>query len=166
MKKSLKSLHLVLCIITLLLLFGCGTSPTSADASADAEPTTYEYDGSIISGMLDKIMASSDEIVAFPVQITGAKIVRQGCLIHYDKIEFNDDYVRGSTDPNEEYFLNEEELDEQVAVNDAYLNCPKNASPYLDESFVEYIASKENGVPFTLYWLDGEVIFVSIIKTP
>lgn len=166
MKKILKYLHLALCIFTSLLFLGCGTSPASADANEGPKPSSYEYDGSIISGMLDKIMTSSDAIVAFPVQITGAKIVRQGCLIHYDKIEFNDDYVRGSTDPNEAYFLNEEELDEQVAVNDAYMNCPNIASPYLDEGFVEYIASKENGVPFTLYWLDGEVIFVSIIKTP
>jgi len=166
MKKLIKSSHLVLCILTLLLLFGCGASPTTATAGDDTKPTTYAYDGSIISGMLDKIIASSGTIEAFPVEITGAKIVRQGCLIHYDKIEYNDDYVRGSTDPKEEYFLNEEELDEQVAISNAYLSCPKVASPYLDESFVEYISSKENGVPFTLYWLDGEVIFVSMIQTP
>lgn len=166
MKKNLKILHLVLCIVTLLLLFGCGTSPVGASASADAQPTTYLYDGSIISGMLDKIMASSGTIEAVPVQITSARFVRQGCLIHYDKIEYNDNYVRGSIDPKEAYFLNEEELDEQVTVSSAYLDCPKVASPYLDERFVEYIDSKEDGVPFTLYWLDGEVIFVSIIKTP
>lgn len=166
MKSLIKSLFSVTCIMTLLLLFGCGTSPTTATAGDDAEPTTYAYEGSIISGMLDKIMASSGTIEAFPVKITGAKLVRQGCLIHYDKIAYNDDYVRGSTDPEEDYFLNEEELDEQVAISSAYLNCSKVASPYLDESFVEYISSKENGVPFTLYWLDGDVIFVSMIQTP
>ncbi len=167
MKKLFKPLHLILCAMMLLMLFGCGASPTTATAASDdAEPTTYEYDGSLISGMLDKIMMSSGKIETMPVKITGAKLVRQGCLIHYDEVAYNEEYVRGSTDPKEAFFLNKEELDEQVSISNAYLNCSKVATPYLDDSFVEYISSKDDGVPFTLYWLDGEVIFVNMIKTP
>lgn len=166
MKKILKSLYLILCIIPLLLLFGCGSIETSSTSSDDDEVTSYEYDGSIISGLLDRIIDSSSTLESFPVKITSARLVRQGCLIHYDRIAYNEDYKSGSTEPDEAYFLNEEELDEQVAIADAYLNCSKVNSPYLDSAFAEYISSKEDGVAFTLYWLDGDVIFVSEINTP
>jgi len=160
-----KSLYLMFFLLPLLLLLGCDASPVSS-VSESSEPVTYEYDGTIISDMLDRVIASPGKIESYPVLITGASLVRQGCLIHYDKIEYNDNYVRGSTDPQKAYFLNEAALDDQVAINNAYLYCSKVTSPYLDDSFIEYINSNENGVYFTLYWLDGDVIFVSEIKVP
>jgi hypothetical protein len=164
MKKFIIVLHLLLCLTTLLLLFGCNASPVSASTDEDAESTTYNYDGSLISGLLDKIIASPGTLEPMLVKVTSARLVRQGCLLHYDQIAINDDYVRGSTDPEEQYFINEEVLDEQVAVANAYLNCAKLASPYLDDKFVEYINSKEDGLHFTLYWLDGDVVFLSEMK--
>lgn len=166
MKKYFKSIVLMLCVLTLPLFFGCGALETSTSADADAEPASYDYDGSLISGLLDRIMASANQVESFPALITSAQLVRQGCLLHYDKLAYNDNYKRGSAKPEESYFLNEEELDEQVAVTGAYLNCSKVASPYLEKKFVEYISSKKNGANFTLYWLDGQVIFVSEINIP
>ena len=153
-------------MLPLLLLLGCGTVQTAASASEDATPTAFEYDGCLVSGLLDRIIASPNKVESYPVQITSAQLVRQGCLIHYDKLAYNDNYRRGSTDPEEAYLLNDEQLDEQTAVYDAYLSCTKVDSPYLDKSFVDYIAGKKEGAPFTLYWLDGQVIFVSEIKIP
>jgi len=166
MKNINKFLCLILSLLFIALLFGCGASPASSVSDESSEPVIYVYDGSIISDMLDRVIASSKTVESFPVLITGASLARQGCLIHYDKIEYNDNYVRGSTDPQKAYFLNEAALDEQVAISNAYLNCSKVTSPYLDDSFIEYINSNENGVYFTLYWLDSDVIFVSEIKAP
>ncbi len=159
-----KTLVLVLCVVPLLACIGCGSIETAASASDAAMPTEFAYDGSIISGLLDRIIASPNKVESYPVQITSAELVRQGCLIHYDKLAYNDNYVRGSTDPAESYLINEEELDEQTAVYNAYLSCAKLDTPYLDKTFVEYIKNKKLGAPFTLYWLDGQVIFVSEIK--
>ena len=155
-----------MCLLPLLACIGCGSVETAASASDAAAPTDFAYDGSIVSGLLDRIIASPNKVESYPVQITSAELVRQGCLIHYDKLAYNDNYVRGSTDPAESYLINEEELDEQTAVYDAYLNCTKLDTPYLDKTFVEYIKTKKSGAPFTLYWLDSQVIFVSEIKIP
>lgn len=161
-----KSLYLALLMLPILALLGCGSVQVTASTSDDAAPTTFAYDGSIIGGLLDRIMASPSKVESFPVQITSAALVRQGCLIHYDKLAYNDSYKRGSEEPAEAYLINDEELDEQTAVYDAYLSSTKVDSPYLDKSFVDYIAGKKEGAPFTLYWLDGQVIFVSEIKIP
>ena len=161
-----KSLVLALCIMPMLVCLGCGSVETVASASDAAVPAAFEYDGSIISGLLDRIIASPNKVETYPVQITSAELVRQGCLIHYDKLAYNDNYVRGSSDPAESYLINDETLDEQTAVYNAYLSCAKLDTPYLDKTFVEYIKSKKNGAPFTLYWLDGQVIFVSEIIIP
>ncbi len=163
---KIKSLYLMLCVIPLLTFLGCGSVETAASVSDPASPTAFAYDGSIISTLLDRIMASPNKVESFPVQVTSAELVRQGCLIHYDKLAYNENYVRGSSDPAESYFYNEEELDEQTAVYDAYLSSSKVDSPYLDKSYVDYIKAKKSGAPFTLYWLDGQVIFVSEIKIP
>lgn len=161
-----KTLVYLLCALTLLGVAGCGTVKTAASASAEPTPAAFVYDGSIISGMLDRIIASSDKVDAVPVTITSAQLVRQGCLIHFDRLAYNENYKRGSTDPGEAYLLNEEELDEQATVANANLHSDKVKSAYLDKSFVEYIASKKSGASFTLYWLDGQIIFVSEIKMP
>lgn len=163
---KVKSLYLALLLLPILALLGCGAVQVTASASDDAAPTEFAYDGSIIVGLLDRIIASPNKVDSFPVQITSAELVRQGCLIHYDKLAYNDNYKRGSEKPEEAYFLNDEELDEQTAVYNAYLCCAKVDSPYLDKGFVDYIAGKKEGAPFTLYWLDGQVIFVSEIKIP
>ncbi len=161
-----KSLYLALFMLPLLLFLGCGSVQVTSSASDEAGPTAYAYDGSIIGGLLDRIIASPNRVESFPVQITSAELVRQGCLIHYDKLAYNENYKRGSEEPDEAYFLNDEELDEQTAVYDAYLSCAKVDSPYLDKGFVDYIAGKKDGAPFALYWLDGQVIFVSEINIP
>lgn len=159
-----KPLFVVLAIIPMLLMLGCGSVKTAASASDSASPTACPYDGSIIGGLLDRIIASPNKVESFPVQITGAELVRQGCLIHYDKLAYNLNYKRGSTNPDESFFTNNEEVDEQTVVTDAYLNSSKVDSPYLDKVFVQYITGKKDGAPFVLYWLDGQVIFVSEIK--
>ena len=158
-----KLLCVVLIFIPMLLMLGCDTVKTTASANDNAAPTQCPYDGSLISGLLDRVVASSNKVESFPVKITSAELVRQGCLIHYDKLAYYENYKRGSTDPDESFFTNDEEVDEQTVVTGAYLNSSKVKSPYLDKVFVQYISGKKSGAPFTLYWLDGQVIFVSEI---
>ncbi len=166
MKNRNKWLCLALCAAAVLSLLGCGAVKTAASASEEATSVVYEYDGSIISGLLNRIIASQNKVEAVPVRITSAQLVRQGCLIHFDRLAYNPEYERGSTDPEKAYLINEEEKDEQTVIADAYLNCTKVKSPYLDKEFVAYISGKKNGVNFTLYWLDGQVIFLSKINEP
>ncbi len=124
-----------------------------------------EYDsGSVdIGSLLDSVSASDAPLTAFPALVTEAYVSEAGCMLTYDRLDYNPDFTEGSGDP---YLLNEEELSEQMDASYACAQFDGRVTGDIGEDFSSYVASAEGGAQFTFYMLGNELICVAEITVP
>ena len=160
MKKMSKFIYLCLCLALFLIPAGCGSAELASATVTNIPETTITFDISNAIDMLDKIIASENKPEPVPDLIWGAKLVRQGCELSIDWLDYHD----RPGNMNEKDVRNKVEQVDTITVSGTYLSSRAISSQYLGQDFVDYIASQKDGAKFTFYMLDGQVLFVKDLE--
>ena len=116
--------------------------------------------------LLNLISASGQTLVSFPAMITGIDAVDDGFLLHIVRQTVNPDYEPGAPD-GETYLIDDGNEPESVLADRfTFVHYGGYLLPELDLSFDDYVGESDRGVPFTIYMLGDQAIYLDEFLVP
>jgi outer membrane murein-binding lipoprotein Lpp len=116
--------------------------------------------------LLDLISASGQTLVSFPAMITGMDATDDGFVLHITRQTVNPSYEPGAPD-GETYLIDDGNEPECVLADRfTFVHYGGYLLPELDLSFGDYIAGSDGGVPFTIYMLSDQAIYLDEFLVP